>query len=132
MSFYHRRLKLRKSSKLKLDLQFCFSKFFVYVFSSNISISPLPTIDKESDYYDMNRKQRGFAIILNHEFFDDDKNKPRTGTNKDTDMLKITLKKLGFDVKIHKDLERKEIKRTLQECKSKNFQCDNYHMQNFN
>lgn len=63
--------------------------------------------------YDMNHKNRGIAMIFNHEHFDG--NKRRLGTDKDRDRLKVSLERFGFDVKVYNDLSLDKIGGELHE-----------------
>jgi caspase 7 len=64
------------------------------------------------DCYNMNHKNRGIALIFNHENFDISTGwhkYPRTGTGKDRDKFEITLKKLRFDVTVRDNFTYDEI-----------------------
>lgn len=63
--------------------------------------------------YNMNHKNRGMAIIFNHENFDDFNDLPRRGSNKDLSRLKKTLESLNFEVESHTDLSANEIKEKI-------------------
>jgi len=73
----------------------------------------MPT-SKDSDFYNMNHKYRGKAIIFNHYKFSPEINLPtRSGTNVDRDNLRVVLRQLEFDVEIHNDLRAQDIDRVL-------------------
>lgn len=64
----------------------------------------LKGVVKDHEFYDMNHKRTGFAIIFNHMNFDPKLNlKERRGTNVDRDDLFSTLTQLGFQVEILDD-----------------------------
>lgn len=60
-------------------------------------------------YYNMNRRYRGLALILNHENFDNGFPSRRRGTKQDRDRLQIILKSLGFKVEVKNEMTYKEI-----------------------
>lgn len=64
-------------------------------------------------YYNMNHKNRGLAVIFNHEQFDDDI-KPRNGTQADRERLCETFRALDFDVRAYDDLKQNEILEQLE------------------
>ncbi|XP_023177318.2 caspase-1 isoform X2 [Drosophila hydei] len=68
----------------------------------------MPT-DRYAKEYNMNHKHRGQALIFNHETFDIPWLKPRPGTNVDSEELRKALKRLDFDVTVHKDCTISEI-----------------------
>ena len=58
----------------------------------------------------MNGIRRGKAVIFNHEKFLETRNlEERKGTAEDVTILKQRLKKLNFEVEVHKDLKIAEI-----------------------
>lgn len=63
----------------------------------------------------MDHKNRGMALIFNHEIFDC--NSARKGTNVDRDRLILTLESLGFDVKIFENETYLDIAGILKESK---------------
>lgn len=61
---------------------------------------------RNATHYNMNHKNRGMALIFNHEdFHPKTLLRKRTGTNYDADSLANILNDLGFDVTVHRDLE---------------------------
>lgn len=66
----------------------------------------------------MSHKNRGYALIFNHEHFEDWK--PRPGTKIDCDKLHQTLTNLHFNVIIYKDKKRAEIRTIIKKISSKN------------
>lgn len=91
--------------------------------SLNVSVADAPTA-KYALHYNMKHKNRGMAIIFNHENFKNP-NLKRTGTNADRDMLKDVLVKLGFNVKVYNDLKLLELKNTVQQVAEDNHaDCD--------
>ncbi|XP_065345597.1 caspase-1-like [Cloeon dipterum] len=71
-----------------------------------------PVVDKYAKEYNMNHPRRGVALILNHVNFK--KLEDREGSNKDSDSLKDVLKKLGFEVRVVKDLDFSGVMDTLE------------------
>ncbi|XP_029665203.1 caspase-1-like [Formica exsecta] len=69
-------------------------------------------LDPFAEEYDMNHKRRGVALILNHVHFES--MSTRKGSVKDSLHLKVSLSKLGFDVRIYTDPTVKVIAATLQ------------------
>lgn len=65
-------------------------------------------------YYNMNHKNRGVALIFNHEEFDDTDWSVRHGTRADCDNLIKTFTALHFDVRVYEDLMKSEVKSILQ------------------
>ncbi|XP_063620182.1 caspase-1 [Cydia splendana] len=72
-------------------------------------------VDRNAAYYNMNHKNRGMAIIFNHEHFDIHSLKSRTGTNVDSDNLSKVLKALGFRVTVCHNLKSEDINRYIQD-----------------
>lgn len=71
----------------------------------------------EHKYY-MKHKNRGVALIFNHEWFEDPKSNPlRRGTDIDQKTLKETFELLGFKVEVFKNRTLSEIRDDLQRCK---------------
>lgn len=60
--------------------------------------------------YNMRNKHRGKAIIFNHEFFENNRQSRREGTQKDCADLHRVLTKLGFDIEVYQDLSYADIK----------------------
>lgn len=78
-----------------------------------------------NEFYNMNHKHRGKALIFSHEQFDQHLNvSPRPGTVKDCQVLEKCLKELSFSVEVFSDLTYDEIiahiKRTAKANHSKN------------
>ncbi|XP_055298994.1 caspase-1-like isoform X2 [Sitodiplosis mosellana] len=72
-------------------------------------------LNQEIDhYYNMNHKNRGLAVIFNHEEFDDSDWSVRYGTRVDCDNLKTTFTALNFNVRVHEDQTKSEMKNILQ------------------
>lgn len=70
-------------------------------------------VDKDAMFYNMNHKNRGRAVIFNHENFQIDRLRPRSGTEVDAANLKDALKAFGFDVSVYHDLNYRELKRIV-------------------
>ncbi|XP_075147267.1 death related ICE-like caspase isoform X2 [Haematobia irritans] len=73
----------------------------------------MPT-DRHAVEYNMGHRNRGLALIFNHEHFTVQTLKSRSGTNVDCDNLARCLKQLDFDVQIHKDCTLKELVRHVE------------------
>lgn len=73
----------------------------------------IPSKMTDTFSYDTSNKNRGTAIIFNHEYVVGETR--RRGTKKDGDDLKAVLEELGFDVTVYDDLELKDIKTVLRE-----------------
>lgn len=72
-------------------------------------------VDRNAPYYNMAHKQRGMAIIFNHEHFDIHSLKSRTGTHVDSDNLAKVLKNLGFRVTVLNNLKAKDVNKYIQQ-----------------
>lgn len=69
--------------------------------------------------YNMDHKNRGIALILNHEHFKPDtKQDTREGTNVDSESLETTLKQIGFDVLVYDDLSVSGVTSVVEEGKA--------------
>lgn len=73
-----------------------------------ITVAKMPT-ERYASEYNMKHKNRGMALIFNHESFDIPSLKDRAGTNVDCENLCNSLKKLHFNVHVYKDLKLKQI-----------------------
>lgn len=78
----------------------------------------MPT-ERHASQYNMNHKNRGLALIFNHESFDIPSLKPRQGTNVDCENLSAALKKLHFQVNTFKDCKLREILKHVDHGKKK-------------
>lgn len=65
-------------------------------------------------YYNMNHMNRGIVLIFNHESFDDTDWADRVGTHTDCKNLRKTFTALNFEVRIHNDRTKSEMKSILQ------------------
>lgn len=65
-------------------------------------------------YYNMNNKNRGLALIFNHEKYHNDIGF-RDGTRVDSDRLRETLHLLNFDVRVYDDLLSHDVSQVLEE-----------------
>nr|AZR38347.1 caspase-1 isoform 1 [Laodelphax striatellus] len=72
-------------------------------------------VAKESLFYNMNHKERGLAIIFNHEHFEIDNLKQRSGTNVDAINLQNSLERLGFKVTMYKDFKSQQVENVITE-----------------
>ncbi|XP_064552624.1 caspase-like [Drosophila montana] len=76
--------------------------------------------DRHAAEYNMRHKNRGMAIIFNHEHFEVPTLKSRAGTNVDCENLSRVLKQLDFDVSVYKDCRYPEILSTIKYVSSQN------------
>lgn len=60
--------------------------------------------------YNMFHKYRGYALIFNHEIFNNPGLSPRKGTYADCKRLEETFKALKFDVRVYNDLSLADLK----------------------
>ncbi|XP_017024563.1 caspase-1 [Drosophila kikkawai] len=81
---------------------------------ANKFVARMP-VERYASEYNMNHKNRGLALIFNHEFFEIPSLKPRAGTNVDAQELKKTFKSLGFDATVHKDCKLRDILKHIEE-----------------
>lgn len=73
---------------------------------------------QNENFYNMCHKNRGVAVILNHDSFAEDLDlDPRLGSDVDVKSLKKCLERLGFVVQVYLDLTVAEIDDVLEECK---------------
>ncbi|XP_018802747.1 PREDICTED: caspase [Bactrocera latifrons] len=70
--------------------------------------------DRHAAEYNMRHKNRGMALIFNHENFEVPTLKSRAGTNVDCENLARVLKQLDFDVKVFKDCSLKQLKQHIE------------------
>lgn len=70
----------------------------------------VPT-ERHATYYNMNHKNRGFALIFNHEVFEC--NERRQGTLVDCESLVACLEKLGFIIRLFHDLDYADIQQKI-------------------
>lgn len=75
-------------------------------------------VERNAREYNMNHKHRGLALIFNHEFFDIPSLKARAGTNVDCEELRKALKRLDFDVSVHKDCKLRDILKHIEKAAS--------------
>lgn len=78
------------------------------------------TTDRHAAEYNMRHKNRGLALIFNHEHFEVPTLKSRAGTNVDCENLARCLKQLDFDVTIYKDCRFKELQRIIESAAHQN------------
>lgn len=96
---------------------FALKYFWYYRFKSTTRQGDgISSTDKEAWYYNMHHKNRGKAIIFNHENFEIRDLKPRAGTGLDCFNLESSLKKLGFDVTPYVDLTLDQLEKKLDHC----------------
>nr|CAD7575557.1 unnamed protein product [Timema californicum] len=87
----------------------------------NRHIEARSPVGRNSAFYSMNHKNRGVAIILNHEFFEIKTLKDRSGTKVDCEKLSSTLQGLGFNVFPYHNLRLKDITKVIEEGKEVKF-----------
>lgn len=75
----------------------------------------MPT-EMRATHYKMDHQHRGIALIFNHEKFNIDGLKARSGTHKDCEDLEKHLKKLGFEVHVFKDIDCNELYHHVETC----------------
>ncbi|XP_041977640.1 caspase-1-like [Aricia agestis] len=83
-------------------------------FSSGRSVAKMP-VERNAPYYNMNHKNRGWALIFNHESFDVHNLKKRVGTSADSSNLAKVLVSLGFRVSVMDDKTVSEVHKYLQD-----------------
>lgn len=83
----------------------------------------MPT-ERHAIEYNMRHKNRGIALIFNHEHFEVPTLKSRMGTNVDCDKLARVLKQLNFEVIVHQDCKLKDLMRHIEWAASQDH-CDN-------
>lgn len=92
-------------------------------------------LNQRIDYhYNMNHTKRGIALIFNHESFDDTDWAERSGTQADCQNLRKIFTALNFEVRIHNDRTKSEMKSILQKGefgKGENL-CTKFKCSNFN
>lgn len=72
-------------------------------------------VDRDAPYYNMKHKDRGMAVIFNHEHFDVHSLKSLTGNRADSDKLAKALKSLGFRVTMLNNLKAIDVIKYVQE-----------------
>ncbi|XP_068101259.1 caspase-8-like [Hyperolius riggenbachi] len=80
---------------------------------SSLNLEEQPKIE----VYAMNRKHRGYCVIVNNENFDI--SDTRKGTEKDAESLRDVFAWLGFDVEIHNEKSVKEIHNLLKDIQAR-------------
>ncbi|KAF5303850.1 hypothetical protein FQR65_LT08107 [Abscondita terminalis] len=76
------------------------------------SFAAMPT-ERNATHYNMNHKNRGLAIVFNHEHFNVGGLSRRSGTKVDCETLVSRLEKLGFDVRVFQDFEYLEMQQQV-------------------
>lgn len=84
--------------------------------SSNVKEQFLGAL-QEGAVYRMDRKFRGYCVIINNHTFTSTFLQEREGTNKDAECLKLVFQWLGFRVIIQVDVTKEELEEILQNCK---------------
>jgi len=84
-----------------------------YQRSNSYNCSPMPV-------YQMSRRPRGQALIIDIEYYENDVQERRLGTDVDVENLKSLLKGLEFDVTVHRNLALQAFYREITEfCSNK-------------
>uniref|UniRef100_A0A0P4W7R0 Caspase family p20 domain-containing protein n=1 Tax=Scylla olivacea TaxID=85551 RepID=A0A0P4W7R0_SCYOL len=78
------------------------------------------SVGRDADFYKMDHKKRGQAIIFVHDQFDDINLQPRTCAKHDTAITRHAFEHLSFEVKEHWNLKKRDFLATLQEVSSEN------------
>ncbi|XP_015414641.1 PREDICTED: caspase-10 [Myotis davidii] len=76
----------------------------------------LPASSSEETVYRMDRKHRGYCVVINNQNFTS--LSERQGTNKDAECLKHVFQWLGFNVDMRVDVTKERLDKVLQEYKS--------------
>ncbi|NP_001083130.1 caspase 10 L homeolog isoform X1 [Xenopus laevis] len=86
---------------------------------SDLRLNPeiTPQASLKMELYDMNRKHRGYCLIIDNSIFA--KGKRREGSDKDAGALRDVFKWLGLDVEIVENLGSEEIRDRIKKFKSK-------------
>ncbi|XP_036109900.1 caspase-10 isoform X2 [Molossus molossus] len=75
----------------------------------------LPKVQMEETMYRMDRKHRGFCVIINNRSFNS--LSERKGTNKDAECLKLVFQWLGFIIDIYDNVTKSHLEKVLQKYK---------------
>jgi len=89
------------------------------------TVAQMPVLPRDM-YYNMTHKNRGQAIIFNHEHFNIDKLKARTGTEVDAKNLEATLISFGFEVQMYHNLDYRSLKRIVDKGKGPRYELINW------
>lgn len=82
----------------------------------NKLVAHMPS-ERDDMFYNMTHKRRGLAVIFNHENFEIDKLRSRTGTLIDAKNLERVLTNLGFEVVLYHDLKTRKVMEEVQKGK---------------
>lgn len=72
-------------------------------------------VERHAAEYNMRHPNRGYALIFNHENFENQTLKARAGTNVDAENLAKELRNLRFQVTIYRDFRLKEMHSKIEE-----------------
>ncbi|KAK8389610.1 hypothetical protein O3P69_008953 [Scylla paramamosain] len=78
------------------------------------------SVGRDADFYKMDHKKRGQAIIFVHDQFDDINLQPRTCAKHDTAITRHAFEHLSFEVKEHWNLKKRDFLATLHQVSSEN------------
>ncbi|XP_049764040.1 caspase-like isoform X3 [Schistocerca cancellata] len=76
-------------------------------------VVPIHGVSGEDEEYPMGNQEHGIALILNHEFFEEDVLRNREGTEIDRNALIRAFTTLGFEVRCFDNLTYREIRQQL-------------------
>ncbi|EEB13085.1 Caspase-1 precursor, putative [Pediculus humanus corporis] len=85
----------------------------------NKLVAHMPS-ERDDMFYNMTHKRRGLAVIFNHENFEIDKLRSRTGTLIDAKNLERVLTNLGFEVVLYHDLKTRKVMEEVQKAANYN------------
>lgn len=106
---------IRKDTDVEKNKSSFLSKFPKSVKNRFVERSERCKNENENFEYEMNNKNRGIAVVLNHENFFN--HKSRDGTEVDRNKVESSFGNLGFKVKIFKDLTTEKIQIILKTSK---------------
>lgn len=74
--------------------------------------------ERKATHYKMDHERRGVALIFNQESFRPELGlKARAGTDKDCEALESSLKQIGFEVHVFKDLDYNDLITHVETCR---------------
>ena len=76
---------------------------------------------QDDDFYRMDHRRGGRAVIFNHKLFKNEPNKTRHGTENDVESLERALASYGYKVEVYNNLRRQEINEELHKLSKADF-----------
>ena len=76
---------------------------------------------QDDDFYRMDHRRGGRAVIFNHKLFKNEPNKTRHGTENDVESLERVLASYGYKVEVYNNLRRQEINEVLHKLSKADF-----------